>query len=237
MTIEFLNIVVYTQTTLSAFVAFFCLIKFKSRKHYVRLIGFVFLLSFVANTVAITLYNCGLGRLVNIPQSAYDIGAIVIITLVFYNALNKRYSRAFLIVALCFLVFSLLNLLFLQKSGINSYNKFLSSFIVTCYCVFYFYRLMVELPSIHLQRMPMFWFTSAFLIYHAGTIFLFAFTSYLTNVLKNDLITYWSFHNFLSIIEHLLMLVGVYYDRNTNRNTPDDLYRPPVDPPATVTFR
>jgi len=225
MTLEFLNIVVYAQTTLSAFVAFFCLIKFRSRKRYVRLIGFVFLLSFVVNTVAMTLYHCGLGRYINIPQSAYDIAALAMLTLVFHNALNKRYGRAFLIIALCFLAFSLLNLLFLQKEGINSYNKFLSSLIVTCYCVFYFYRLMIELPSVYLQRMPMFWFTSAFLIYNAGTIFLFAFTPYLTNVLKNDLITYWSFHNFLSIIEHLLILIGLYYDLNARSEGPDIVSR------------
>jgi hypothetical protein len=71
---------------------------------------------------------------------------------------------------------------------------------------------MIELPSMHLQRMPMFWFNSAFLIYYAGALVLFVFTSYIINVLKQDLVTYWIFHNCLSICEHFLVLTGLYYD-------------------------
>lgn len=212
MTLQILNIFLYTQTALSAVIVFLAFKNFKSRDNYVRLIGLVFLLSFLANTTAFILYHSGLRKFVNFPQSGYDIAVLCIISLLYYAALHKRYGKFFLVVTACFLIFSLFNFIFLQKEAINSYNKFLSSFIVLCYCIFYFYRLMVELPSTHLQRMPMFWFNAAFLIYHAGTIFLFAFTTYLTNVLKNDLVTYWSFHNVLSIIEHILVIIGLSYE-------------------------
>ena len=33
-----------------------------------------------------------------------------------------------------------------------------------------------------------------------------------TNVLKDNLLIYWSFHNCLSIIEHIIILIGLYYD-------------------------
>jgi hypothetical protein len=212
MTLEILNIFLYTQTALSAVIVFLAFRNFKSRENYVRLIGLVFLLGFLANTTAFILYHSGLRKFINVPQSSYDIAVLCTISLLYYAALQKRYGKWFLLVTACFLIFSLVNFIFLQKDAINSYNKFLSSFIVLCYCIFYFYRLMVELPSTHLQRMPMFWFNSALLIYHAGTIFLFAFTAYLTDVLKNDLVTYWSFHNVLSIIEHILVIIGLFYE-------------------------
>jgi hypothetical protein len=212
MTLETLNILLYTQTALSALIAILSFKNFKDREHYIKLIGLLFLLSFLANTIAFSLYHSAFRKYINIPQSGYDMASLGIISLIFYHATNKRFGKFFLTITVFFLIFSLFNSLLLQKDGINSHNKFLSSFIITCYCVFYFYRLMVELPSTHLQRMPMFWFTSAFLIYHAGTIFLFAFTSYLTDVLKNDLIIYWSFHNLLGIVELLLVLTGLRYD-------------------------
>jgi hypothetical protein len=217
MALETLNILLYTQTALSALVALLAFLRFGEREKYVRLIGLTFTLSFIVTLLAFGLYYSSYRRFINIPQSAYDLISFCLITLAFYHALNKRFGTFFLSITVGFLIFALLNLFFLQKEGITSYNKFLSSFIITCYCVFYFYRLMVELPSTHLQRMPMFWFTSAFLIYHAGTIFLFAFTSYLIDVRKEDLTTYWIFHNGLAIVELLIFLMGLSYDLSALR--------------------
>ena len=60
--------------------------------------------------------------------------------------------------------------------------------------------------------MPMFWFNSAFLVLGAGTFVLYTFTSYLIHVLRNDMITYWSIHNMLSIFANLIVMIGLYYD-------------------------
>jgi hypothetical protein len=200
------------QTTLSVVVALLCFYKFRKRNAYIQLIGLVFFISFAANASAYILFDLGFRKSTNIPQSAYDLLVLPLFSLVFYHALGKRFGKVFLIISVVVVAFSLFNLMGVQKEGINSYNKFINSFVITCYCVFYFYRLMVELPATHLQRMPMFWFTSGFLIYHAGTIFLFAFTTYLTSVMKDDLTTYWSFHNLLSVIEHVIIVTGAFYD-------------------------
>jgi ABC-type uncharacterized transport system fused permease/ATPase subunit len=212
MTLDIFLLTFFIQTALSFTVSATSFYQYGRRDQYIKLIGLLFLLSFLANGGAYVMFHVGLRKFTNIPQSAYDFIGLVIVSLVFYTAMNKRFKKFFLTVTFLFLIVALSNSLFFQKEGINSYNKFLSSFIITCYCVFYFYRLMVELPSTHLQRMPMFWFTSAFLIYHAGTIFLFAFTSYLTDVLKNDLTTYWTFHNVLGIVEQCIVLTGLAYN-------------------------
>ncbi len=217
MTLDTLTSVGNTQTVLSAVVAFFALIKFHSRGIYIRLIGLTFLLGFLANATAFILFHVEQGSFLNIVFSIYDLVEECLISLIFYYALNRRYGKWFLIISLCFLVFAITNLFWFQKQEISSYNKFFSSFIIINYCIFYFYRLMIELPSTHLQRMPMFWFNSAFLIYYAGALILFISTSYIINVLKHDLISYWVFHNLLNIVEHLIVLIGLYYDLRKNR--------------------
>jgi hypothetical protein len=212
MTLETLTYIAHTQTALSAIVAFFALIKFNSRDIYIRLIGLAYLLGFLGNISGLLLHSIGLNLYVNIPQSIYQLMIIGVISCLYYQALNKRYGKWFLIIALCSTTFALISLLFIQKHFISSYHNLLDSFIIIGYCIFYFYRLMVELPSINLQRMPMFWFNSAFLFYYAGALILFVFTSYIVNVLKDNLITYWIFHNTLSICEHVLVLIGLSYD-------------------------
>jgi hypothetical protein len=46
---------------------------------------------------------------------------------------------------------------------------------------------------------------------------LFSFQAYLINVLKNNMLVYWTFHNLLSCTEHFLFLIGLYFDFNQSR--------------------
>ena len=68
------------------------------------------------------------------------------------------------------------------------------------------------LPVQELQRLPMFWYVTSNLVYNAGTLFLLLFTTYLVEVLHNDLLIYWSFHNILDIIQDLLIMLGLWQD-------------------------
>src|SRR5688572_27446147 len=196
----------YIQTALSGVVAILCFLNFSKKNKITLLVGLLFLIGFLCNASA----YFGPAKFRNIPGSIYDLCLVVILGVLYNHITQNRYRKFFLALTILYLVFATANLLLFQKTENSSYNKLLSSFIIISYAVFYFYRLMVELPTTHIQRLPMFWFNSAFLVYHAGTIFLFAFTTYLTDVLKSNLLIYWNFHNGLSIFEHFLILVGLY---------------------------
>jgi hypothetical protein len=212
MTIETYTTLAHLQTALSAIVAILCLIKFKSRDEIVWLFGLVFLSSFLANMTALAFHKFGLGQFVNISYPAFSIVSFVLLSRVYYISLRTIHVRWFVVSGVIVTAFALINLFFIQKLTLNSYTNIFYSFILIIYCLLYFYTLMRDLPSLYVHHLPMFWFNSALLIFHAGVFFLFAFTSYLVNVLKNDLLIYWSFHNILSIIEHFIIMVGVYYD-------------------------
>lgn len=225
MTLQVLNFIVYTQTALSLGVAIYSIVKWKQKETYIKLVGLLFFAGFLSNTISQSLYLSGYGKLVNIPNSVYDLVSFCLLILIYYYALNKKYGGFFFFICLFFLVMATMNLFFIQKSLINSNIMFLRAIIIICLCVFYFYRLMVELPVTYLHRMPMFWINSAFLIYNAGALFLFAFTSYITTVLKDNLVLYWSFHNILSIIEHLVVLIGLTYALTNSRKLRPDTER------------
>ena len=141
---------------------------------------------------------------------------------IYDNLLHKRYSARFKTVTWVFIVFALINLFFIQKTAGNSYSNFFHSAVMIVYCLSYFYVLIEDLPSLHVHQLPMFWFNSALLMFHAGNFFLFSFHDYLVNVLKNNLLIYWSFHNALSILEHLIILIGLYYDLRSLKSKTED---------------
>ena len=212
MTIEIYLSLAVAQTILSAIVAILSLIRYRSRSLIVKLIGWIFLASFLANMASWFLIGTTLRVFVN---ASYPISLIIslgLYSIVYYDLLHKKNRGWFVLAASIFTIFALINLFFIQKTAPNSYSYLLNSAIIIVYCLLYFYVLIQDLPSLYVHHLPMFWFNSALLIFHAGTFFLFSFHVYLVNVLKNNMLVYWSFHNMLSIVEHMIFLIGLYYD-------------------------
>jgi len=204
----------YFQTTLSGVVALLCFFFLAKRQKITDLIGLLFFCGFLSNALAYLLFFTKNSN--NLAGSIYDLCLIVIAGLLYNHVTQGRYRKFFTLTTTLYLIFALLNLFFIQKTQISSYNKLLGSFLMISYSVFYFYRLMADMPTMQIQKLPMFWFNSGFLIYHAGTVFLWAFTTYLTDVLKNNFLVYMMFHNCLNIAEHFIVLVGLYYQRILN---------------------
>ena len=202
----------YVQTALSAVIFVACFYKFQARSKTIRLIGLLFFASFLASGIGLKFYP-------NETGSVYDLVSILILTLIFNHVTSGKFNKLFFTFTAIYLIFGISNLIFLQKSGIASYTKLFSSLLIIFYAIIYFYRLMVELPTVHLQRLPMFWFNSGFLLYYAGNVFVFAFMSYLVEVLKDDLILYGGFHNMLWIITEGLVIVGVMFDLKQTRSS------------------
>jgi hypothetical protein len=203
----------HTQTALSALVAIVSFIKFKSRDTIIKLIGLIFLTSFIANISALVIINIPAVRpYVNIPYVVYVLVSFILLSKIYHLTLHYVDIKWFVVIAIILISFSLYNLFFIQKTTPNSYANIFHSGILIVYSLLYFYVLMRDLPSLYVHHIPMFWFNSGILIFHAGAFFLFSFSSYLVNVQKNDMMMYWSFHNMLSIVERLLILIGLYYD-------------------------
>jgi len=149
---------------------------------------------------------------INVPGVAYFVITMGIYSYLYWIILFKKKKSWFIITTIIFLIFSSVNLFLTQGISINSYAYICHAGILILFSLSYFFLLMRDLPTLYVHHLPMFWFNSAFLIYSAGTFFLFSFTAYLINVLRNNMLVYWSFHHILSIIEHLIILIGLYYD-------------------------
>lgn len=213
MSIDTYVYIIHLQTVLSGLIAGIALYKYRQRNLVVKLIGILYALSFVCNVTSMSVHNTEWNDYINLPGAIFNIAFVVICAIIYNHAFNKRYQLLFICVTAAFLIGATLNLLLLQKLKIDSFTKFSGSFLIIVFATVYFYRLIVEMPTMHLHRLPMFWFNSGFLLFHSGALFLFAFTDYLVHVLADNLMVYWSFHNFLFLVMDLLILIGIRYDR------------------------
>jgi len=214
MTLEIFLRIAWVQIILSAIASVMSVIYFKRRSMEARLAGLTF--SFGVITYICIAIIDPKGKNINIPQAIESIFYFLGVTTLFSVALRKRYRPLFFTAAILFTIFSILNLSFIQKNEVNTYSRVIGAMFIIVYGILYCYRLLIDLPAQHLQRVPMFWFNSGILIYNAGSLFLLLFAPYLVEVLHNDLLIYWSFHNIFNSIQTLIVMIGLWQDlRNT----------------------
>ena len=210
MTLQTFLLIVRLQSILFGLGAILSVIKYKARQTYIKLLGLTLFSSVVGNEAANVLHHYKIS--VNYSSTTFYLAIIPLISSVYFYAMNKQKRNAFIIVPCLYVAFALINVVFIQRSSINSYTLIIQSILVIILCLYYFYWLLEELPTSQLHRLPMFWINSAYMIFYSGNLFLFVFTSYLVNVLNNQLLVYWSLHNILGIIQATMMSIGLWMD-------------------------
>ncbi|HEY0743627.1 MAG TPA: hypothetical protein VGD40_19305 [Chryseosolibacter sp.] len=212
MSLEVIFTFFYVQTFLSALIAGFAFYNYRRRDRLMVLVGLLFTFSFLLNVAQLVAYKFGQNVLMNRIGGLYDCVFLVMAGIMFDHATQKKFRTPIAIVTGFFLLLWVFNMLILQKTAVTSITKLACDIIVVVYCVSFFYRLMVELPAVHLHRLTMFWVASGFLLYAAGTIFLFAFTEYVINQLADKFALLWTLNLTLFILQQLFIVVAVIND-------------------------
>jgi hypothetical protein len=114
-------------------------------------------------------------------------------------------------VLIAFLLFFTINISFFQGPLVfNSVSNVVACLILIAFCLFYFYRLLNELPIVHIQQLPMLWITFAVLTYYGGNFFLFLVKNYLTYGEAGSHKVMWILHNLLNILKNILFAVALW---------------------------
>lgn len=116
------------------------------------------------------------------------------------------------------LIFALVNSLAIQGvDSINSYTSVSHAIVMIVYSLIYYYSLLKSLPTADVRTLPMFWINNGMFLYFTGNFFVWIFTDYMVNVLKSDLVSPWTFHNFLGIIRNIFFVVGLWLAHRSHR--------------------
>lgn len=136
----------------------------------------------------------------------------VIITLMFFLTYDSIWWRGVSILFLIFfLTYSAINACFYEGMDIfNSNQRYVEGLLILTMCVGYYITLMRRPVHRYLEQQPMFWLTSGFLIYFAGTLYLFLFMKELMAI---DNFDYWEIHSILNIGLNVIFVVAFMKER------------------------
>jgi hypothetical protein len=146
----------------------------------------------------------------NYSSHAYQLFATALISVFFYYAIEWRsLKRSFIIVNILYFAFSMINLLYLQKTGINSYSQVFRSIIILLLCIIFFFKLLKELPTQQIHKLPLFWIVSSYFFSYSGKLVVYAITHYMISLGDNFMVPS-IFQFFLTLVANLIAAVGVW---------------------------
>lgn len=153
----------------------------------------------------------------------YQLFGTAFISVFFYHAIQwPTLKRTFIFINILYFIFSLVNLLFLQKSSLHSYSQTLQSIIILFLCIIFYFKLLKELPTQQIQKLPLFWIVSGFFFSYAGKLVIYAITHYMIAI-GDDFILISIFHVSLTLIAYLIMAVGVWL--NDKQTSPGEVHK------------
>lgn len=156
----------------------------------------------------------------NAAGNVYGLFGTLLLSIFFYYVLEKPSLKwALVVINVAYFLFAFTNTIFIQKAEINTYSQVFQSLYVLILCILFFYKLIVELPTQQLQRLPLFWIISAFFLSYAGKLVIYTTTYYLIHFEGDDLTIIWSFHNLLTIIGNFLIGYGAWLNHKQLKST------------------
>jgi hypothetical protein len=208
MTLELFKTIVDISTGLTAIALVMSLYKFPLRSPEVKVQSVGFFLSIL--NMAITEIAAPRGTDINISMNI-SIHYIILTALFMYHVAWKyRYRMVTIVGVIVYCIFGLWNYFYGQQESFNSNTLALGGLLIVIHSVLFFYYLLVNLPVQKLQRLPMFWFNTAYLAYFASSLFIFG--AYVVEVFRDSLLLYWTIKNFLTIGHYILIIVGLCQD-------------------------
>jgi hypothetical protein len=219
MTVQTFLILTLIQMYIPILVVVLAFLRFSERPLYIKFAGYESLGSLLAS-VPITIFThlIHIKGVNNFIANSYIPIDIFLWMGIYHSVMqSKKYTRALIIAGIPILLFWLINFLFIQKMQVNSYSLVLMAALMLVLSIHYFYSIIQSPPTDRLLSFPFFWINSGVLLYSATTLVLFLFTDYLINVLKDNLLYYWTFHTVMRIVLVLFISLGVWKELQNHK--------------------
>ena len=158
------------------------------------------------------------GRVLHRPNlhilHVYTILEFNVIALFYFTFFGYFYSRSLVpVLMIGFTLLSALNSAFLQPlNRYNTYARGLEAILIIGLTVLCFYKMLTELSTKRLDKHPVFWINTGFLLYFAGSLFFLILSNALLDKSDRTLIlTIFGLHALLMVTMHLLIGVGLWF--------------------------
>jgi hypothetical protein len=150
------------------------------------------------------------GQRLNLLSNFYGLIETVTVILLYKDQLSFRKKWSFYVLAVVLVAAELVEMyVFRGPMVFPGTCRSILAIVVTIFALMYFYELMRDLPTVRIHHLPMFWINIGMLVFFTGNFFVFIMQDYLTRVMKDNMVFYWSFHNFMGILSNVFFSVGL----------------------------
>jgi hypothetical protein len=205
-----ITILNYIDTAAPLLTLFFFIKPFKQLAKELRYVFWFVLIQFVTNFVAILFEKV----FILSNYSLYALNVILsfgILSVLFYQLEIVVIKRLFPTASLAFIVCTAVSMA--NGDGINTFNSIASavaSFVITAYCLIFFYwRLVKDTKLSGLTESSFFWIIIGLFTYYTGSFFIFISYNYLIDKVFNSIGILWRFHNVLLTIFCIYTIYGL----------------------------
>lgn len=113
-------------------------------------------------------------------------------------------------ILLFFYLFSIFNILFLEKiNSLNSNTLSIEFFLMIIFCFIYYYKFSKTDKILFFQKEPNFWIVTGFFIYFSSTILIFSFYKYAAKNYKAFTINFWALQEIMYLVKNLVITYGL----------------------------
>ena len=196
----------------SIVVPIYCLLR---KRHVLKLrqyqlFGVLLMVSLIADVVGyILILNQISNHAVN---NIYFLVSFAVLSLMYARLLPdvKQAIYSFIGVACCIFIWD--TFCIQTITGVQSYVITFCAILSIGYALIYYDHLLNKRPALYIMQYPFFWINSAVIYYFGLNLFLFAFSNYIFENLKDEeVIAVWAFHNVNNIIKNILFAVGLSF--------------------------
>lgn len=196
----------------SIVVPIYCLLR---KRHVLKLrqyqlFGVLLMVSLIADVVGyILILNQISNHAVN---NIYFLVSFAVLSLMYARLLPdvKQAIYSFIGVACCIFIWD--TFCIQTITGVQSYVITFCAILSIGYALIYYDHLLNKRPALYIMQYPFFWINSAVVYYFGLHLFLFAFSNYIFENLKDEeVIAVWAFHNVNNIIKNILFAVGLSF--------------------------
>lgn len=167
------------------------------------------LLSFICDAVGIANYTWRLNIEPNLPSNLHTMFNPFMVGLFFFYLIRGRKLMYFIaIFLLANFIFSIT--LSLSIQAYSSYNTLTESFLILTLCIVWYFKMLKDPPASNIQQLPEFWVITGFFLPTSGKLIVYTVSTYLLNVLNDNLVILQTIHNLLSILGNALIAYGLF---------------------------
>lgn len=180
------------------------------RSRQFQIVTVLLIVSVIADATGYILIKNEISNLV--INNLYFLASFVILSLLYARLLSGGSTAIYIFIAFTICFFTWDSLTQQSITGVQSYVITLCCVLAFGYSLIYFDHLLHTSPASNLAKVPFFWINSAIMYYYGMNLFIFIFSTYIFENLKdNEILLVWIFHNVNNIIKNILLAIGIYH--------------------------